>query len=296
MNIDEIFSCRTITKSSLEVYKTKLKILNDNKPIKNLNYLYDIDKINEKIKSLKPNTRRTYIIAITSILSCLNKQDKKPSKKLKKLYEDYSKLLDEYNNKLRDQTEITEGTQIISQEKIDEVYKNLKNNRDKNKKSYQDYLILSLYYLIPPRRSLDYQLMKYVKEFDKELSKDFNYYDKEKFYFNAYKTRGKYALQEIVVPDNLKEIIDFHIKLNDIKDDNFILRDFKNETELKIGNAMTLILNRIFKDKVSVSMLRRSYLTNKYGNINDDLKKDVDKMGTSQDVANTNYIKNKKSP
>lgn len=293
MNIDEIFSCRTITKSSLELYKTKLKILNDNKPIKNLNYLYNIDNINEKIKSLKPNTRRTYIIAITSILSCLNKQDKKPSKKLKKLYEDYSKLLDEYNNKLRDQTEITEGTQVISKEDIEKVYQNLKDNRDKNKKSYQDYLILSFYYLIPPRRSLDYQLMKYVKKFSPEFSKEFNYYDGDNFYFNAYKTRGKYDLQEIKVPDILKEIIDFHLKSNDIKDDDFILRDFKNGTELKRKNEMTLILNRIFKDKISVSMLRRSFLTNKYGNITNNLKDDTLKMGTSVEVSQNNYIKKK---
>lgn len=137
--------------------------------------------------------------------------------------------------------------------------------------------------------------MKVIKKFDKELSKDYNYYDGKIFYFNAYKTRGKYALQEIAVPDELKQILDFHIKSNNIKDDDFILRDFKNNTELKRGNEITLILNRIFKSKVSVSMLRRSFLTNKYGNMSDDLKEDVDKMGTSQDVANNNYIK-KKSP
>jgi DNA-binding ferritin-like protein len=293
LNIEEIFSCRTITKSSLDLYKTKLLILNDNKPIKNLNYLYDIDKINEKIKMLKPNTRRTYIIAITSILACLNKEDKKPNKKIKKLYADYSKILDEYNSSLRDQTEITEGTQVLSKEDIDKVYQNLKNNRDMNKQKYQDYLILSLYYLTPPRRSLDYKMMKVIKDFSPELSKEFNYYDGSKFFFNAYKTRGKYALQEIEVPNELKQILDFHIKSNNLKDDDFILRDFKNETELKRGNEITLILNRIFKSKVSVSMLRRSFLTNKYGNMSDDLKNDVDKMGTSQDVATNNYIKKK---
>jgi hypothetical protein len=201
LNIEEIFSCRSITKSSLELYKTKLLILNDNKPIKNINYLYDIDKIQEKIKNLKANTRRTYIIAITSILSCLNKEDKKPNKKIKKLYADYSKILDEYNTSLRDQTQITEGTQVISKEDIDKVYQNLKKNKDKNKQSYQDYLTLSLYNLTPPRRSLDYKMMKVIEEFDKELSKDFNYYDGSKFFFNSYNTRCKYALQEIEVPD-----------------------------------------------------------------------------------------------
>ena len=136
--------------------------------------------------------------------------------------------------------------------------------------------------------------MKVIKDFSPELSKEFNYYNGEIFFFNAYKTRGKYALQEIEVPDELKQILDFHIKSNNLKDDDFILRDFKNETELKRGNEITLILNRIFKSKVSVSMLRRSFLTNKYGNMSDDLKNDVDKMGTSQDVATNNYIKKSK--
>jgi hypothetical protein len=38
-------------------------------------------------------------------------------------------------------------------------------------------------------------------------------------------------------------------------------------------------------------MLRRSFLTNKYGNMSDDLKNDTTLMSTSVDVANSNYIK-----
>lgn len=294
MDIDEIFSCKEITKSSLDLYKTKLQILNDNKPIKNINYLYDIEKIQDKIKELKGNTRRTYIIAITSILACLTKEDKKPSKKLKKLYQDYSKILDEYNTNLKDQTEITEGTQVISNDKIKETYEKLKDNKDKDKNSYQDYLILSFYYLTQPRRNKDYQLLKKIDEFNPELTKDFNYYDGNKFYFNNYKTRGKYNLQELEVPQELKEIIDHHIKLNDIKDGDFILKDFKKGTEMKGSNAMTITLNKIFGSKVGASMLRRSYLTNKYGDLRDELKEDTNAMGTSTDVANNNYIKNTK--
>jgi hypothetical protein len=180
---------------------------------------------------------------------------------------------------------------VLSKKKIDEVYNNLKNNRDTNKLSYQEYLILSLYTLIPPRRNMDYQKMKYIKDFSPELSKEFNYYNGEIFFFNAYKTRSKYELQQIKVPDELKQILDFHIKSNDIKFDDFILRDFKNGTELKRGNEMTLILNRIFKSKVGASMLRRSFLTNKYGNMSDDLKNDTILMSTSVSVANSNYIK-----
>ena len=87
MNFDELFKCKDITASSLNLYKTKLTILNDNKQIKNINFLYDIENITKKINHLKPNTRRTYIIAIVSLLACMNKSQK-VQKKLKKLYED----------------------------------------------------------------------------------------------------------------------------------------------------------------------------------------------------------------
>jgi hypothetical protein len=245
MNFDELFKCKEITASSLNLYKTKLTILNDNKQIKNINFLYDINNINNKIQHLKPNTRRTYIIAIVSLLACMNKSQKVP-KKLKKLYEDYSKLMDEYNTTLKDQTQITDGTKIISNDDISKIYQKLKENKDKTKRAFQDYLILSLYTLLPPRRNLDYQLMKYIKKYDSNLSNDFNYYDGKIFYFNNYKTRGTYKKQEVEVPKELQEIINYHINNNHLNENDFILRDYNKETEIKGNNGMTIILNRIF--------------------------------------------------
>jgi hypothetical protein len=294
MNLDEIFSCKQITASSLNLYKTKLRILNDNKPIKNFNYLYSIDTIKNKIDKLKPNTRRTYIIAITSILRCLTNPDKKPPKKLKKLYDDYSKILDEYNTSLKDQTKITEGTKIISNDDIYKVYNEVKNKgikKEASKQEQQDYLILSLYILQQPRRSRDYIYMKVIKDYNNDLSKDYNYYDGSKFYFNIYKTRGKYGEQILDVPDDLTIIINNYIKKNNVNNNDYLLTDKNNKDLTKNTNKMTLILNRIFKDKISSSMLRRSFLTNKYGNLRDELKTDTNAMGTSHDMAIHNYIK-----
>ena len=294
MDLDEIFSCKQITASSLNLYKTKLRILNDNKPIKNINYLYSIDTIKNKIDKLKPNTRRTYIIAITSILKCLTNPEKKPSKKLKKLYDDYSKILDEYNNTLKDQTQITEGTKIISNDKIDEIYNEVKLKATKkgaSKQDQQDYLILSLYTLQPPRRSKDYIYMKVVNKYEEGLSKEFNYYDGYKFYFNIYKTRGRYGEVILEVSKELKKIIDTYIKNNKINNDEYLLTDKNNNNLTKNTNTMTGILNRIFKDKVGSSMLRRSFLTNKYGNLRDELQADTAAMSTSVITANNNYIK-----
>ena len=292
IDIDELFKCKEITSSTLNLYKTKLTILNDNKPIKNINYLYDIDNINNKIGHFKPNTRRTYIIAIVSLLACINKSSK-TTKKLKKLYEDYTKLMDQYNNNLKDQSKITDGTKIISNEDINKIYEKLKENKDNTRRSYQDYLILSLYTLLPPKRNLDYQLMRYIKKYNENLSNDYNYYDGNTFYFNNYKTRGTYKQLTTEVPEELQQIINYHIKNNNLNDNDFILRDFNKETEIKGNNGMTLILNRIFGGKVGASMLRRSYLTNKYGTSQSDLQSDVKAMGTSTDMAMSNYIKKK---
>lgn len=294
MNINEIFNCKEITASTLNLYQTKLKILNDYKPIKNLNFLNDIDNIKSKIEKYKPNTRRTYIISIVSILKCLTASDKKPTKKLKKLFDDYSIIMNDYNSKLKDQTTITDGTKILKTDEINDIYEEIKQkamNKGSNRNDYQDYLILSLYHLLPPRRNKDYIYMKFINSYDNDLSKDFNYYDGSKFYFNVYKTRGKYQEQIIDVPKELKIILNNYIKKYKIENDNFILTDKNNNDLTKNTNSMTGILNRIFKSKVGSSMLRRSFLTNKYGKSRDELVEDVAAMGTSQGVANNNYIK-----
>lgn len=293
INLEEVFKCKNISKSSLELYKTKLTILNDNKPVKNINFLYDIDKINDKIKDLRPNTRRSYIISVASVLNCLITENKAP-KKLKTLYENYSKILENYNSNLKDQT--GDNTDVISIDKIKDIYDKLLKNKDQSKQSLQDYLILSLYYLIPARRNRDYALMKYTNNYNEELSKEYNYYDGDKFYFNNYKTKGTYNQQIIKVPPELITILDEYIDKNNINNNDFILINLRTGKPLTTNNAMTIILNRIFGDKIGSSALRRSYLTNKYSDIEKELKDDTEMMGTSTETAKNNYIKKRTKP
>ena len=75
------------------------------------------------------------------------------------------------------------------------------------------------------------------------------------------------------------------------EDTNQFLVSFNGEPYLQT-NSITRILNKIFNAKVGASMLRKLYLTNKYGDTLDELKTDVAQMGTSVDVAKNNYIKN----
>lgn len=297
MNIDEIFKCKDLSASSLQSYKIKLMKLNDNKPIKNLNYLSEMDNIKKKIEKFKPNTQRNYIIAVASVLKCFLTNNQ-TNKKIKKVYDDYSKLLEDYNIKLKDQTSKTEteNENWINREELDTIYNNLKSNYKKDKQSFQNYLLLSLYYLQAPRRNKDYHLLKITsKRNNEELSNEFNYLDmkKKKFIFNNYKTAKKYNKQETDINDELFQILNSYIKFMKLKDGDFVLNDVKTNQPFKHTNAITILLNRIFKKKIGASMLRKLYLTHKYGNQAQELKDDMKAMGSSVEVANNNYIKKK---
>jgi len=293
MNIEEIFKCKDLTKSSLDSYKAKLLKLNDNKPIKNLTFLNNIDNIKSIIKDYKPNTQRNYIIAVSSILKCSLNNNK--TKKAENLYKQYSTILDEYNTNLKDQTAMTdvENENWIKQDELENIYDNLKGKYKDNKQAFQNYLLLSLFYLQAPRRNRDYQLLKIANKYQDGLSNEFNYLDvkRKKFIFNNYKTKTKYNKQETDINDELFNIIMSYIKSFKLKDGDYLLNDLKTNEAYKNSNAITLLLNRIFKKNIGVSMLRKMYLTNKYGDNAKQLKADMTAMASSVDVATHNYIK-----
>ena len=163
-----------------------------------------------------------------------------------------------------------------------------------------NFLILSLYTLIQPRRNKDYALMKlsHNKEDD-----NFNYVTMDKkikkamFILNKYKTDKKYHSVEIDIPNTLKEILilylKFHPHRNQLQEPNYdfhLLVDkqgepFKNSTEI------TKRLNKIFDKKISSSLLRNIYLTGKYSGVMEELQKDTKAMATSVSTAMNNYIK-----
>lgn len=299
-DIFEHLKNKNISPSSLKLYLSNLKRLNDNNEIKNFNFLKNTESILNKLKQYKDNTRRTYIISIVSLL--------KQEPKYKKQYEFYYKLLTDLNSDLKTNTtkSETQNENWISQDEVKEIYNKLESDildKVKNKKKLDattynellDYLILSFYVLMPPRRCLDYQSMKFVKHFNEELDKQFNYLDLSTFkmYFNRYKTSKTYQCKEIDVNDELKKVIQLYLKFYPLKkemDGQFIIVDNKGEHSTSI-NYITRVLNRIFKAKISVSMLRNIYLTSKYSDKVNELNDDVKAMGTSSGVAMNQYIK-----
>jgi hypothetical protein len=125
-----------------------------------------------------------------------------------------------------------------------------------------DYLLVSLLGGVikglPPRRSQDYTEMK-IKNYDPKVD---NYYKGGKFYFKVYKTAKTYGLQTLDVPVEFNAILKKWIK----KNENTYLLYSSNDNTLT-SPQITKMFNKIFGKKVSTSMLRHIFLTDKYEDI-----------------------------
>jgi len=280
-----VFEGTGLKDSSKKLYLSQLTKLNDGKEPANYKFLQDTEAIEKKLEKYSTNSKRTFYIAIVSFLPEKNK--------IRKYY--YDKMM-EINKAGRENTDKSEKQKEnwLSQEEVKAIWEKLRDEAEpifKKKKLteaetklLQSYVILSLYVLQPPRRSLDYTQMIVVPEFNENLDKAFNYLSlKDKtFYFNNYKTAGTYKTQSKPIPEELFQLLKKYRKTGLI---------LQNGDKALTSPQMTIILNKIFGKKISVSMLRNIYLSSKYGDESKSLTNDVNDMGTSVNSAMHTYIK-----
>jgi len=298
---------RETTQSTKDTYQKNIIRLNDNQPLKfdkngnpNYKFLKDYEKVLARIQKLKPNSQRSYLISIVSTLKGVRNYDM-----VWKFYYDLMMKLAE-DLKTNNTKSDTQKENWISQGEVMTIYKELeervlpllaqKKVTEKEWESILDFVVLSLYVLMAPRRNKDYAAMLYMNS-PKELPenyKDFNYYNVKDnmFEFLNYKTKGSYALQEMKVNEELKNILSQYIKLHPLrKNKNFYLLTHYDGSPLSSINAITRILNKIFKRKIGASMLRNIYLTDKFKPQMDELNNTATAMGTSPDTIKNNYVK-----
>jgi len=319
---ETLFDGKTISESSKNLYLKNLVRLNGGQPIKNLNFLKDVESIQTKLNELKPNTRRTYIIAIVSLLKTLIDQPK-----MKKLYDRYYPSLEAINKDLKTSNEKTpkETDNWLNQDEIKSKFDELKTiytelMESKSKKITEaqynkllDLVVLGLYVLQRPRRNMDYQDMVVTTQKVKAPKKAapaepeskeespiktqsnvLNLAD-NKFEFNNYKTKGAYLQQTESLDLELRQIIDLYLKYHPLA------KEMKKESVPFIvaydgklfsnNNDFTRLLYKIFGKKIGVSMLRKIFLTDKYKETLDELKSDSQAMGTSTSTIQDHYIK-----
>ena len=85
--IEEIFNNKQLSESSKKLYTNNLRKLNNGNQIENIDFLKDIEKINEIISKYKPSTQRSFIISIISVV-----------KSEPELYKKYFDLLTKQNS------------------------------------------------------------------------------------------------------------------------------------------------------------------------------------------------------
>lgn len=297
---------KNLSESSIKLYLRNLEKLNDDLPLKNFNFLKDEKNIISKLNDYKDNTKRGYLISITATLSAVKD-------KFKALYEKYLKLMVDLSNQIKKKpTQEMTDTQKENWLKWDEVVKKFNdikikvdsfiNHKEINESQYNlllSYMILALYIYNPPRRNLDYQIMNIVKKYDNSFSSDKNYlsYDDNEFIFNVFKTAKREGQVKTDINENLKHVINQYLKFHPlikgkklIKSSNFPFLVYFNGNQLITVNAITRILNKLFEKNIGSSMLRHIYLTNKYGEDNNEKLKDAKAMSHSVDTQKT-YIK-----
>ena len=154
-------------------------------------------------------------------------------------------------------------------------------------KEIQDYIIMCLYsnVFIPPRRLMDYTNFK-MREINKEID---NYMDKNTFVFNAYKTSKVYGKQTVVIPVQLRNILN---KWNKLTGNDYLLFD-------KAGKALTNVklnqrLKSILGNNSSVNSIRHGVLSDMFQpdiELQNKMKEVATKMGTSASTIQQQYLK-----
>lgn len=283
-----------LSQKTIQMYLTKLRILNNNEPFTSLAFLKKVDTIKAKLDSIQnDNTRKSYV---ASIVAVLNRQTDASSKKANDKYKtmfmkERSIFADKQALGEKSETQkanwMSQDEVVAKHAELDEKVNAIENKTkltEKEHKMVEDWLLLSLYVLQPPRRNADYYMMKFGMGTDK----NFNYVclDKGVYMFNNFKT-SKGGSEEIEIPAKMKTIFKQYLDLTGLKSGDFIL--FQKDTNRTSSNVITKALNRILGKRVGASMLRHIFLSDKYGDVKEEQKKDAEFMSHGSGMQ-SNYI------
>jgi integrase len=295
---------RKIAESTATQYLQTLHKLNGGKPFNNLAWAKKYDTVQAIIDSYAPSTQGNQYMVLSSALSLFN--DKATYKGAYNHWRDKmmearkEKNAEPIHEKNEKQEENWLTWEEVSKKKsgLREDISSFLSNKVLTAGQFDkllQYVILSLYTDIAPRRNQDFLDMYVVKKLGKEVDTSKNYYDlaTHRFIFNKYKTAKTYGRQEVAVPEELQEVLGEFLKHHPLaksKAKEFKLLVKADGSNLNTVNAITRALNRIFGKKVGSSMLRHSYLSSKYGDTTKDMEEDAEAMGHSPAVQKA-YIK-----
>jgi len=273
---DEIKKLRpNLNEKSVKTYTSILNSIAKQLQLKNVKDFNKTKEILEHLKDMPGSIRKT---RLSALLVITGNDDYK-----KQMLED----INNYNKDKKNGNKNEKETEAwMTKEEIQKTFNSLKKRASVNYKKgdlkmkelqeIQDFVMLSLFILIPPRRALDFTEMK-IKNVDTE--KD-NYIKNQKMIFNIYKTSKMKGQDKIEIPKDLKLILNKWLRVNPTE---YLLFDSKGSklTSVKVNQRFNKIMN---KPNFSVNMFRKVFLTDKYKDTVQkmkDLEEDLEDMGSS---------------
>jgi hypothetical protein len=244
--------------------------------IKNMEYIYDVDKIIIAIYTKYTNvySRKCHIASFMTLISYLppniNKNGVVSYEIIRKKFEELQEEIYEERGKNRKAIN-EESIDNFEEEEIMRNYANL---------NIDEGLIYVFYTLQPPRRVEDVQLITLIKLKDKDCCEDtsdtndiYDKLDNDKNYiivdsdnnpreivYNKYKTDHIYGRQIItIVNNNLKNIIRTYILAHFLEDCDKLFIKYKNPSSF--CEAIKRIFSKIYNKKITLNNIRHSYIT-----------------------------------
>jgi len=252
----------------------------------------NVDKVIEAYTDVKYNSRKTHISALISFIDDNSDESRVAVNKLRKIMiEDiglYNKFIDSQEKSDSQKSNWVEWDDVIKryqsfEKEVIPLWKLLPEELSKNNfNKLKMFVLLSCYILIPPRRSLDYVGFK-IREIN--ITKD-NYMKGRKFIFNTYKTSSTYGLTEVDISQKLYSIIK---KWTVINQSDYLITGNNDKIKPISSPQLTNMLNSFFDKRVSVNILRHSFLTHLYKDL-PDLKNIAKDMGHEVSTA-LEYVK-----
>lgn len=305
--ITEIKENRNLSDVTLNSYKTRLNKLSNvitNKPFRSKQFLLkEQEKILQFLDDLSYADKRAYLAAILVAIAPKGAH-MVSNKNFNKVYKIYNALIKDTNNEYNKMIENNKKTEKdderwLNWDQIVEIKNDYNNKLDQepnNKTLLLHNMIISLYTMLPPRR-LEYSNMVLITpkiyKTKSEEDLDNNIYlifgrSKAFIHFAKYKVKSKTDQNEIVnVPQELFKIMKDFIKNYGVTKNDYFFKTIKGSpfSSNLFGKELKKIKN------ININLLRKSYLSNKYGSGILQQNEDARRMNHSKNVQQTVYVK-----
>jgi integrase len=298
--------------NTVKQYEVNLKKLQKLYDSDNYDFLSNPDDVMDKIKDLHYLSQRNILNAIVVLLMALNSDEK-----YDELLTTYGELRDELNDKYSNEQKsgVISDKQSKNFTTTEEIFKMIndmaedlkpikKKSKDeitkKEMQLLQAYTLFNIYSRMPMRNDVAGMTainQAAYKKLSEDEKKENNYLvvpSKGQLYFvlNKFKTSKRYGELKLGIEDpNLRKILRYYLKMNGMGV-LFKTSTGKPLTRTELSKVLIKYSKKYMNKSISTTLLRKSYLSSKYGNMKDEMKKDSKILG--HDVATTGmavYVK-----